>query len=116
MDQRRQAGGEDDAAELPSVPVERSAAVAESDRLQPGEPLAAAGTTEASRQLVAHQLAAAAGEDGRPADQARAVLLAAAGGEPSDAAPVWSHAGQDCGPILPSVVGEPPTGSDFSDE
>ena len=29
MDQRRQAGGEDDTAELPSVPVERSAAMAE---------------------------------------------------------------------------------------
>ena len=41
-------------------------------------------------QLVADELAAAAGEDGRPADQARAVLLAAAGGEPSDAAAVRS--------------------------
>ena len=43
VDQGRQAGGEDDAAELPSVPVQRGAAVAERDRLQPGEPVAAAG-------------------------------------------------------------------------
>ena len=33
MDQRRQAGGEDDAAELPSVPIERGAAVAHHHRL-----------------------------------------------------------------------------------
>ncbi len=32
-----QAGGEDDAAELPPVPSERGAAVTERDRLQPGE-------------------------------------------------------------------------------
>ena len=34
--------GEDDAAQLPSVPVQRSVAVAEPDRLQPGESVAAA--------------------------------------------------------------------------
>ncbi len=39
----RQAGGEDDVAELPSVPVQRCAPVAEGDRLQSGEPVAAAG-------------------------------------------------------------------------
>jgi len=40
VDQRRQAGGEDDAAELPPVPVKRGAALAERDRLQPGESVA----------------------------------------------------------------------------
>jgi len=40
-DQRRQAGGEDDAAELPSISVQRGAAVAERDRLQPRESVAA---------------------------------------------------------------------------
>src|SRR5713226_4724231 len=39
MDQRRQAGGEDDAAELPSLSVERGAALAECDRLQSGQPV-----------------------------------------------------------------------------
>ena len=33
VDQGRQASGEDDAPELPSVPVQRGAAVAERDRL-----------------------------------------------------------------------------------
>jgi len=46
MDQGRQAGGEDHAAELPSLPLERGAAVAERDRLQPGE------SREAGRRLV----------------------------------------------------------------
>jgi hypothetical protein len=35
--------------------------------------------------------------------------------EPSDTVAVGSHAGQDCGLILSSGVGEPPTGSDFTD-
>jgi len=50
VDQGRQAGSEDDALELPSLPVERSAAVAERDRLQSGEPVAVAGGAEANRQ------------------------------------------------------------------
>jgi hypothetical protein len=36
VDQGRQAGGQDDPAELPPAPVERSAPVAERARLQPG--------------------------------------------------------------------------------
>jgi len=72
MDQGRQAGGEDDAAELPSVPVECSAPLAEPDRLQLGKPLAAAGAAEEDPELVADQLAAAAGEDrGRLVKHAR---------------------------------------------
>src|SRR2546422_10899400 len=62
--------------ELPSVSVERGEAMAERDRLQPGEPVAAAGAAEENRQLLAHQPAAEAGENRRPNDQARAVLLA----------------------------------------
>src|ERR1035441_9209041 len=62
VDQRRQAGGQDDAAELPPVPVEGSAAMAEPDRLQLGKPLAAAGAAEENRELVADQFAAAAGQ------------------------------------------------------
>jgi hypothetical protein len=58
VDQRRQAGGEDDAAELSSIPVEWSAAMAEPDRLQLGKPVAAAGAAEEDRELVADQLTA----------------------------------------------------------
>jgi hypothetical protein len=63
--------------------------------------------------LVLDRLAAEVGEDGRPADQARAVLLTAVGRESSDTAAVRSHAEQDYGPILSNGVGEPPTGSNF---
>jgi hypothetical protein len=66
-------------------------------------------------QLVADQLAAAAGEDRRTADETCPLLLAAAGREPSDAAALWSHAGQDRSVALARRVGEPTTGSDFSD-
>src|SRR5206468_5639070 len=97
MDQRRQAGGQDDAAELPSVPVERSAVMAEPDRLQPGESLAAAGAAEADRKLVADEPAATAGEDRWQAGEACPVLLAAAGGESSDAAVVRKHGAADRG-------------------
>ena len=70
--------------------------VAERDGLQLGQPLAAAGAAEEDRQLVADQFAAAAGEDGRPVGQARAVLLADAGGERTDAAVVWGDGAKDC--------------------
>jgi Transposase DDE domain group 1 len=50
---------------LPSVPVERGAAAAERDCLQSGESVAAVAATEENRQVVAHQLAAAAC-DARP--------------------------------------------------
>jgi hypothetical protein len=50
VDQRGEAGGEDDAALLPSVPLKPSAAGAEPAGLQPGEFVAAAGVTpEGSR-------------------------------------------------------------------
>lgn len=46
------------------VRVQRGAAVAERDRLQPWESVAAAGASEENRQVVADQLVAAAGEGG----------------------------------------------------
>ncbi len=85
VDQGRQAGGEDDAAELPSISVERSAAPAECDRLQPGQPLATVSAAQENRQLVADESAATTGEDGRTAGEACSVLLADAGGRASDA-------------------------------
>jgi hypothetical protein len=59
--------------------------MAEPDRLQSREPKAATGAAGADRQLVADQLAAAAGESRQPTDQAR-TLLPASCGESSDAA------------------------------
>src|ERR1039458_7373652 len=90
---RIHAGGiarcQDDAAELPPVPVQRGAVMAERARLQPGEPVAAAGAAEEDRELVADEFAAAVGEDRRAVSEACPVLLAAVGGEPPDAAAVW---------------------------
>src|ERR1019366_8565270 len=86
-------------AQLPPVSVQRSAPVAERARVQPGESVAEAGAAEADRELVVDELAATVGEDRRQADQACAVLLAAAGGEPSEAAPVrgaWCTESQRC--------------------
>jgi len=73
----------------------------ERDRLQPGEPVAAAGVAAADWELVANEPAAAVGENGRPTGEARAILLAAAGREPPDAAAFWSHAEQNRGPLVP---------------
>jgi hypothetical protein len=53
------------------------------------------GAAEAARRLILDQLAAAVGEDRRGFDQARPVLLAASGGEPSDAAVVREHGAPD---------------------
>ena len=83
--------------------------MAEPDRLQP----LAAGAAEEDRELVADQLAAAAGEDGRQAGQARPLLLAARNREPPDGATVWKHGAADRLAALASRVGEPTTGSDF---
>jgi hypothetical protein len=106
VDQRRQAGGEDDAPELSPFPVERGAAVAECDRLQPGQPVAATGAAEEDRWLVLDQSTAAAGENGWAAGETRPVLLAAAGRESSDAATVWKHGAADRGAAGASGVGE----------
>jgi hypothetical protein len=67
------------------------------DRVQPGEPVAAAGAAEEDRELVAYQLAAAAGEDRVQAGQARTVLLADAGREPPHAAALRCDGASHCG-------------------
>src|SRR5450759_329235 len=69
--------------------------MAEPDRLQLGKPLAAAGAAEENRELVADQFAAAAGQDRRQAGQARPILLADAGREPSHTAAVREHGPAD---------------------
>ena len=70
--------------------------MAECDRLQLGECLATIGAAAEDQKLVADQLPAAAGEDGRSMGQARTVLLVAPGGEPSDAASVRGPGAADC--------------------
>jgi hypothetical protein len=53
------------------------------------------GAGHEDRELAADQLAAKAGENRRSFDQAREVLLAAAGREPSGQATVWEHGTAD---------------------
>lgn len=93
MDQRGQAGGEDDPPLLSPLPLKPSAGGAEPVGLQPGEFVAAADVAQANRELVADDLAATAGEDGRTAGETCALLLATAGGRTSDAAAVRGDAG-----------------------
>src|ERR1017187_9119582 len=95
MDQRGQAGGKNDSPLLPSFPLQPSAAGAEPAGLQPGEFVAAAGAAQANRELVADQLAAAAGEDRWTAGEACPLLLAFAGGEPSDETAFWKYGAAD---------------------
>jgi hypothetical protein len=59
--------------------------------------------------MVADQLAAEAGEDRRPAGAARSLLLAAVGGEPSDAAALRVDGTADRVAAPASGVGQPPT-------
>ena len=96
MDQGREASGENDAAELPLVSIQRSAAVAEYHSLQPGEPGAAAATADEDREVVVDELAAVTGEDRRATDQSRLLLLATVNREPSDAAVVCVDGAVDC--------------------
>ena len=86
-----------DAAVVPSVPGERGAPATERPGVQPGQPLAQTGPAAADQTLVAHESPAAAGENRRPAGEARQVLLAPAGGRASDPAAVRRHAAADLG-------------------
>jgi len=90
--------------------------VAECDRLQPGQPVAAVGAAQEDRRLVVDQLAAAVSEDGWPIDQARPLLLAVPGREPPDSATVWEHGPADLLAAPTRRVGEPQTGADFGGE
>ena len=70
--------------------------MAQHSRLQPGKPVAAAGAAKGNRKVVAYQPSAEAGEDGRAVGEARAVLLADAGGRVPDARAVRSNVATDC--------------------
>ncbi len=106
MDQGGQAGRKDDSPLLPSFSFEPSAAGVEPAGLQPGEFVAAAGVAEANRELVADELAATAGEDGRTAGEACPLLLALAGGEQSDEAALWEYGAADRGAVASGGIAE----------
>ena len=89
----------------PLIPVQRSSAVAERDRIQLGQPLAAAGAAEGNRNVVINEFAATVGEDGRQEGQTCPLLLATAGGEPSHTALVRKHAAADRGFAAASRIG-----------
>ena len=57
--------------------------------------MAAAGVAQANRELVAHELAAAAGENGWKVGETCPLLLAAVGREPSDETVFWKHGSAD---------------------
>jgi hypothetical protein len=90
--------------------------VAERDRLQLGQPVAAAGAAGTDRSLVADQLAAAAGEDRRAFNKACTLLLAAACGEPPDAAALREHAAKDRDAAVAGVIGRVQSGADFDND
>jgi hypothetical protein len=67
------------AAALPRSMPAGGAAVVEPDRLEHGKPVAAVSVAKPDRQVIVDELAATIGEERRPMDQARAVLLATTG-------------------------------------
>jgi hypothetical protein len=70
--------------------------------------LAAEGVEErGARPATLLRLRAAAGENRRKLDQARPILLAAAGGESPHATAIWKHAAKDSGAPITSRIGEP---------
>ena len=89
--------------------------MAERHRLQLGQPMAAAGAARADREVVANQLAAAAGENRRAFNKACTLLLAVAGGEPSDAAAFREHAAENCDAAVASRIGGLQSTANFGD-
>ena len=69
--------------------------MAQHSGLQPGEPVAEAGSSSRHLRLVSDQFAATVGEDGRSVGKACAVLLADVGGGTSDANKVRGDVAQD---------------------
>ena len=68
--------------------------------------MAATGAAGADRQLVADQLATTVGEDRRPFDKARPLLLAAFSREPSDAVAVCQHAAENRGVAIAGWIAD----------
>ena len=78
--------------------------------------MAAAGVAQANRELVADQLAAAAGEDGWTAREACTLLLAFAGGEPSDEAAFWEYGAADRDAVASGGIAEAVAGKSIQSQ
>src|ERR1039458_3959111 len=78
--------------------------MAEPDRLQLGQSVAAVGAAEEDWSLVADQLATAVSEDGRAVGEARPILLAPVGRGPSDAQGVQRDSAADLGAAIAGGV------------
>ena len=107
MDQGGEASSEDDALELPPIPVERGTSVAKRDCLQPRKPVASSGAAAADRELVADEPAATFGEDRWKASETCPLLLASPGREPPHAPPLRGHATADRVAAFACRVDEP---------
>lgn len=77
------------------------------NRLQPGQPVVAAGAAQENRQLVTDEFAAEAGEAGRSAGKTCPLLLIDLSGESADEAAVWKHVAKDLGVTIASGIGAP---------
>src|SRR4029453_14106111 len=97
MEKGGEASGALDATLVSSVAGERGPAAAEPARVQLGEPVAAARAADADRHLVVDQHPATPHQNGGGAGQTPGGLLATAGGESPDAAPVRHDAPADLG-------------------
>ena len=65
-----------------------------------------AGITQANRELVAYEFTATTSEDGRTAGETCPLLLASAGGEPSDEAALWEYGAADRGAVASGGIAE----------
>jgi hypothetical protein len=78
--------------------------------------VATAGAARAGREVVAHQLAAAVGQDRRTAHPTCALLLVAVGREPSNAAVVCRDAAADRRLAHASEIRRVPRGANFDED
>ena len=78
--------------------------------------MAAAGVAQANRELVADEFAATAGEDRRTAGETCPLLLAFAGGEPSDEAALWEYGAADRGAVAFGGIAEAVAGKSIQSQ
>jgi hypothetical protein len=71
---------------------------------------------QGDRNLVTDQLAAAPGQDRRPIDQTRPLLLVTAGGESPHTASIQRHVAKNRGASVAGALGCSSGAADFADE
>ena len=67
-------------------------------------------------RLVAHEFTATTGEDGRTGGETCPLLLALAGGEPSDEAAVWEYGAADRGAVASGGIAEAVAGKSIQSQ